>query len=96
MLLHWKHGLKTEERERRRGDLLLILLVGVQHSPANMGFLFLAVLHGSKEVTWLTLFTWNILPAALGNLMGGWLLAVSLWYEYGPSHQELEKMKQYV
>ena len=61
-----------------------------------MGFLFLAVLHGSKEVTWLTLFTWNILPAALGNLMGGWLLAVSLWYEYGPSHQELEKMKQYV
>ena len=55
-----------------------------QHSPANMGFFGLinATGHGPG---WGTALGWNIAPAALGNLIGGFFLVVlPFWFALRP------------
>jgi formate transporter len=55
-----------------------------QHSPANMGYFGLinATGHGPG---WGTALGWNIAPAALGNLIGGFFLVVlPFWFALRP------------
>ena len=55
-----------------------------QHAPANMGFFGLinATGHGPG---WGTALAWNIAPAAVGNLIGGFFLVVlPFWFALRP------------
>jgi len=54
---------------------------GFLHAPANMGFFALAAHTGSLDAGWASAFGWSILPASLGNVLGGvFLVAVPLWF----------------
>jgi formate transporter len=59
-----------------------------QHSPANMGFFSLAAGVGVGP-GWGLALGWSILPAALGNLLGGTLLVVlPIWLAFGSKHRD--------
>lgn len=84
--------------------ILMFVALGVQHSPANMGYFSLALLHGGGifddlqialsgrqgalafssgfgEAVW-----FNVIPAAIGNVIGGALLVAALLsYVYAPA-----------
>jgi formate/nitrite transporter FocA (FNT family) len=58
----------------------LFVAANLQHSPANMGYFSLAT---SMRIGpgWGIALGWNIVPAAIGNLIGGTLLvALPFWY----------------
>jgi formate transporter len=58
-----------------------------QHSPANMGFFSLAAGVGVGP-GWGLAIGWSIIPAALGNLLGGTLLVVfPIWLAIGSKHR---------
>lgn len=58
-----------------------------QHSPANMGFFSLAAGIGGGP-GWGPALAWSILPAALGNVLGGSLLVVfPFWVAFGSKHR---------
>jgi len=51
-----------------------------QHSPANMGYFSLSMAMGDNP-GWGAAFAWNIIPAGIGNILGGALLvALPFWY----------------
>jgi len=57
-----------------------------QHSPANMAFFSLAAGMGVGP-GWSAALGWSILPAALGNILGGFLLVVvPFWIAFGSKH----------
>ena len=59
-----------------------------QHSPANMGYFSLIMATGAGP-GWTAAFTWNLLPAAIGNILGGaMLVALPFWYALGGSQRE--------
>jgi formate transporter len=60
----------------------LFVAANLQHSPANMGYFSLAT---SMRIGpgWGIALGWNIVPAAIGNLIGGTgtlLVALPFWY----------------
>ncbi|WP_432410837.1 formate/nitrite transporter family protein [Rasiella sp. SM2506] len=58
----------------------LFVAANFQHSPANMGYFSIAIPMG-HATPWADAILWNILPAALGNIIGGTLLiALPLYY----------------
>jgi len=58
----------------------LFVAANFQHSPANMGYFSLIMANGTGP-GWQTAITWNLLPAAIGNIIGGILLvALPFWY----------------
>lgn len=62
----------------------LFVSANFQHSPANMGYFSLAMPMGNGP-GWGTALGWNIVPAAIGNLIGGTLLvALPFWYALRP------------
>lgn len=60
--------------------VILFVAGNFQHSAANMGYFSIGVLSESKY-TWYEFLFLNILPASLGNIIGGALL-VSLLFSY--------------
>lgn len=62
----------------------LFVSANFQHSPANMGYFALAIPMGDGP-GWGTALGWNIVPAAIGNLIGGtFLVALPFWYALRP------------
>jgi len=58
--------------------------LGVQHVPANMGYFAAGLIHGGTGTTVPEAFVWNLLPATIGNLIGGAVLVSLLfWYAFG-------------
>ncbi len=58
----------------------LFVAGGFLHSPANMGYFSLAS-HGGYGPGWGPAFEWSLIPAALGNVLGAFLLvALPLWF----------------
>ena len=56
--------------------VLTFVALGVQHSPANMSFFSLGLIYAGiygqdVGVGWGTAFGWNIIPASIGNVIGG-------------------------
>lgn len=64
--------------------VLAFVALGVQHVPANMGYLATGLIHGDVGTTPYAAFFWNLLPATIGNLIGGGVLvALLFWYAFG-------------
>lgn len=58
----------------------LFVAANFQHSPANMGYFSLAEWMGNGP-GWDVALVWNIIPAGIGNLIGGSLfVALPFWY----------------
>lgn len=74
--------------------LLVTLFVAgnLQHSPANMGYFSLAMPLGVGP-GWGNAVLWNLIPAAIGNVIGGTLL-VALPFYYALNGEKAEAAKQ--
>jgi formate transporter len=60
----------------------VFVAAGFQHSLANMGFFSLLMLQGNGP-GWVPAISWNLVPAGIGNLIGGTLfVALPLWYGF--------------
>jgi len=69
--------------------ILAFVALGVQHVPANMGYFAAALIHGDAGTTVQEAFLWNLMPATIGNLIGGTVLvALLFWYTYGGNPRE--------
>jgi len=70
----------------------LFVAAGFQHSPANMAYFSLAAAAGMGP-GWSGALAWNILPAAVGNILGGLLLVVApFWIAFGSKHSAMSEM----
>ncbi|HZD22578.1 MAG TPA: formate/nitrite transporter family protein [Acidimicrobiia bacterium] len=59
------------------------IAAGFQHSPANFGYFSLAWFGGTQLSVW-DVVVWNLIPAGLGNVIGGtFLVALPFWYIWG-------------
>ncbi len=68
----------------------LFVAANFQHSPANMGYFSLAMPAGVGP-GWATAISWNLLPAALGNILGGIILvAAPLWFALTDRNSQLD------
>ena len=66
----------------------LFVAANLQHSPANMGYFSLSMAAGGGP-GWYDAFVWNIIPAGIGNILGGALLvALPFWYALVRNPQE--------
>lgn len=60
----------------------LFVAGNLQHSPANMGYFSLSMAMGGGP-GWTNAFLWNVIPAGIGNILGGSLLvALSFWFAF--------------
>lgn len=65
----------------------LFVAAGFQHSPANMGFFSLANSEGIGP-SWIAAMGWSIIPAGIGNVVGGTLLvALPFWFVWTRSQR---------
>jgi len=55
------------------GPIACFVLLGLEHSVANMFFLPLGILRGAR-VTWEDMVAFNLVPVIMGNLVGALLL----------------------
>lgn len=60
--------------------VMAFVTMGFEHSIANMYFIPLAIFEGA-DITWSTFIVKNLIPATLGNIVGG-VLFVGLPYGY--------------
>jgi len=66
----------------------LFVAANFQHSPANMGY-FSLVMPTGLGPGWSNAILWNLLPAAIGNILGGiFLVALPFWYALTPDEEE--------
>ncbi|KXZ40466.1 formate/nitrite transporter [Alkalithermobacter thermoalcaliphilus JW-YL-7 = DSM 7308] len=74
--------------------IVVFILGGFEHSIANMFFLPLAKFAGA-DMTWVEIFTKNIIPSTLGNIVGGAIIVPVVYYfaYILPSKNEQESAK---
>jgi formate transporter len=64
--------------------IVTFVAIGVQHAPANMGYFATGLIGGGSGIGWGEAIWWSIVPASLGNVIGGAILvALLFWYTYG-------------
>ena len=64
--------------------IVTFVAIGVQHAPANMGYFATGLIGGGSGVGWGEAIWWSLIPASLGNIIGGAVLvALLFWYTYG-------------
>jgi formate transporter len=60
----------------------LFVAANLQHSPANMAYFSIYAAY-SGDANWAAYFIWNIVPAGIGNVLGGIILvALPFWYAF--------------
>ena len=59
--------------------VILFVVVGYEHSVANMFLLFMGKA-GGVDVSLINIFVGNLLPVTIGNLIGGGLLIPGAYY----------------
>ncbi|MFQ6026337.1 MAG: formate/nitrite transporter family protein [Dehalococcoidia bacterium] len=75
--------------------IIAFVAIGVQHSPANMGYFSIGLINGGSGISWGEAIWWNIVPASLGNIVGGAVLVASIfWYTYGHEAQRRDSLRQ--
>ena len=63
-------------------SVMAFVTLGFEHSIANMFFIPTAILYGA-DVSWASFIFDNLIPATLGNIVGGGLLVgMAYWYVY--------------
>ncbi len=75
----------------------LFVAANLQHSPANMGY-FALTLPLIDQYNWWDAFCWNLIPAGIGNILGGiFLVALPFWYALPPDsrRREREYLREY-
>lgn len=62
--------------------IMAFVAMGFEHSIANMFFIPTAIFYGA-EITWYQFLTSNLIPATLGNIVGGSFFVGTLyWYTF--------------
>ena len=75
--------------------IIAFVAIGVQHSPANMGYFAIGLIRGGSGIGWGETILWNIVPASLGNIIGGSVLvALLFWYTYGQDPKQRQGLKR--
>lgn len=63
--------------------VMMFVAAGFQHAPANFGYFSLAFF-GGESLNVADAVLWNLIPAGLGNIIGGtFLVALPFWYIWG-------------
>ena len=71
----------------------LFVAANFQHSPANMGY-FSLIMPTGMGPGWINAILWNLIPAAVGNMLGGiFLVALPFWYALSPSEKKEAQRK---
>ncbi len=66
--------------------VMTFVALGFEHSIANMFFIPLAMFEGA-DITWSTFIVKNLIPATIGNIIGGAFFVGTLyWYAYDRKH----------
>jgi formate transporter len=76
--------------------VMTFVALGFEHSIANMFFIPMAMNLGA-DISWLEFFWKNLLPATLGNIVGGSLMVgLPYWYCYGRENkvEEVKEIKE--
>ena len=74
--------------------IIAFVAIGVQHSPANMGYFSIGLIRGGSGIGWGEAILWNIVPASLGNIIGGSVLvALLFWYTYGRDAKDRQSLR---
>ncbi len=64
--------------------IMAFVAIGFEHSIANMYFIPLGIFHGASQANWVNMFTTNLLPVTIGNIIGGsFFVATIYWWLYG-------------
>lgn len=75
--------------------ILAFVALGVQHSPANMGYFAAGLIHGHVGTSWGAALGWNLAPATIGNLIGGGVLvALLFWFTFGNSPRQRNALRR--
>ena len=75
--------------------ILTVVAIGAQHAPANMGYFSIGLINGGSGVGWGEAIWWNIVPASLGNMVGGGtFVALLFWYTYGHEQKRRNILKE--
>lgn len=62
--------------------VMAFVAMGFEHCVANMFFIPVAIFHGA-DITWMDFIVKNLIPATLGNIVGGALfVGTSYWYVF--------------
>jgi formate/nitrite transporter len=62
--------------------VMAFVAMGFEHCVANMFFIPVAMFHGA-DITWMDFIVKNLIPATLGNIVGGALfVGTAYWYVY--------------
>ncbi|MCH7811396.1 MAG: formate/nitrite transporter family protein [Chloroflexi bacterium] len=75
--------------------IVAFVAIGLQHSPANMGYFSIGLIHGDVGVGWGEAIWWNLVPATIGNLIGGAVLvALLFWYAFGRDPKRTQALRR--
>jgi formate/nitrite transporter FocA (FNT family) len=58
---------------------MAFVALGMEHCVANMYFIPTGIMLGAK-VTWMQFINWNLIPATLGNIVGGFFFIGAVYY----------------
>ena len=71
--------------------VMIFVVLGYEHSVANMFFIPAAIYSGA-DITWAGFLSKNLLPATLGNIIGGMLLVGTVyWYLFLHHPEKINK-----
>lgn len=77
--------------------IVAFVAIGFQHSPANVGYFAIGLIDGGSGVSWGDAIWWNVVPATIGNMIGGVVMvALPFWYTYGRNPEQREKLRRRV
>lgn len=68
--------------------IMVFVICGFEHSVANMSYissgLFMKSVYGMQDasLTWFNFIVGNLVPVTIGNIIGGFLVALSYWFVY--------------
>lgn len=71
--------------------VMIFIIMGFEHSVANMTYLPLAKVLGA-DITWKAVLMKNLLPVTLGNILGGMILAFLYEAAYGKGVLDARKV----
>eukprot|EP00968_Pinguiococcus_pyrenoidosus_P009388 scaffold733_cov267-Pinguiococcus_pyrenoidosus.AAC.11 len=68
--------------------VLGFVAMGLQHTPANMGFYMIGLINDVSDLTWKEVFAYNLIPASLGNIVGGTVMVATIFFYVFVAHDD--------